>query len=212
MSDNHYVDNIKLQEEMIIFIAGYKKAQIEEGVKRPKNYPPPSDYIGKCILLISRNLSSKGNFANYPFREDMVADGIENCLTYLYNYDPVKYSNPFTYLTTIIYYAFLRRIKLEKGHLHMKNSYGETQNIMSTGFAGLDGSNLNYDMHHLVVTDNHSDWDDAYREKTLENDAEKEYNKDSDKDKVKKVVKKNVKVKSKPKKVAGRKAKHSTTG
>jgi DNA-directed RNA polymerase specialized sigma24 family protein len=44
----------------------------------------------------------------------MISDGIENCLTYVANFDPEKSSNPFAYFTQIIYYAFIRRIQKEK--------------------------------------------------------------------------------------------------
>ena len=44
------------------------------------------------------------------FREDMISDGIENCVEYIHNFDPAKSSNPFAYFTQIIH-AFLRRIQ-----------------------------------------------------------------------------------------------------
>ena len=57
---------------------------------------------------------------NYPFREDMVGDGIENCILYAHNFDPTKSKNPFSYFTQIIYYAFLRRIEKEKKQVFIK--------------------------------------------------------------------------------------------
>ena len=55
------------------------------------------------------------------FREDIICDGIENCVQYIGNFDPSKSSNPFAYFTQIIYYAFLRRISKEKRQLEIKN-------------------------------------------------------------------------------------------
>ena len=55
------------------------------------------------------------------FREDMICDGIENCLQYIDNFNPEKSSNPFAYFTQIIYYAFLRRIQKEKKQMEIKN-------------------------------------------------------------------------------------------
>jgi len=55
------------------------------------------------------------------FREDMICDGIENCVQYIENFNPEKSSNPFAYFTQIIYYAFLRRIQKEKRQLEIKN-------------------------------------------------------------------------------------------
>ena len=50
----------------------------------------------------------------------MVGDGVENCLLYAHNFDPTKSSNPFSYFTQIIYYAFLRRIEKEKKQAYIK--------------------------------------------------------------------------------------------
>ena len=50
----------------------------------------------------------------YMFKEDMISDGIENCVQYIYNFNPEKSQNPFAYFTQIINYAFLRRIQKEK--------------------------------------------------------------------------------------------------
>jgi DNA-directed RNA polymerase specialized sigma24 family protein len=63
------------------------------------------------------------------FREDMISDGIENCVQYIHNFDPEKSKNPFAYFTQIIHYAFLRRIQKEKKQLEIK-----TKIIERTGF------------------------------------------------------------------------------
>lgn len=77
--------------------------------------------IGIYIKLLSENLASKPNFSGYPFKEDMIGDGILNCLTYLDRFDTDKYNNPFAYFTTIIFYAFIRKIKKEKSQLVLKH-------------------------------------------------------------------------------------------
>ena len=69
------------------------------------------------------------NFVNYMFRDDMISDGIENCVQYIHNFDPEKSRNPFAYFTQIIHYAFLRRIQKEKKQLDIKNKI-----IEKTGF------------------------------------------------------------------------------
>jgi len=63
------------------------------------------------------------------FRDDMISDGVENCVQYIHNFDPEKSSNPFAYFTQIIHYAFLRRIQKEKKQLDIK-----TKIIERTGF------------------------------------------------------------------------------
>ena len=72
-------------------------------------------------MKIANHLSFKPNFVNYMFKEDMISDGIENCVQYIHNFDPAKSQNPFAYFTQIIHYAFLRRIQREKRQLDIKN-------------------------------------------------------------------------------------------
>ena len=78
------------------------------------------EYLGSCFDKIATHLSYKPNFVNYMFREDMIHDGVENCIQYILNFDPEKSKNPFAYFTQIIYYAFLRRIQKEKKQLEIK--------------------------------------------------------------------------------------------
>ena len=112
----HYVDNKKFLEAMIDWNKEIKEA---EGVGEER--PPVSNYIGECFLKIATHLSYRPNFINYTYREEMISDGIENCLQYATNFDPEKSKNPFAYFTQIIYYSFLRRIAKEKKQSHVKN-------------------------------------------------------------------------------------------
>ena len=88
---------------------------------RGKEKPRIPRYIGECFLKIATHLSFKPNFVNYMFKEDMISDGIENCVQYIHNFNPEKSQNPFAYFTQIIHYAFLRRIQKEKKQLEIKN-------------------------------------------------------------------------------------------
>ena len=112
----HYVDNKEFLRAMIEFKEICNNAR-EKEIDRP----PVSNYIGECFLKIATHLSYKPNFINYTYREDMISDGIENCLQYVENFNPEKSNNPFAYFTQIIYYAFLRRIAKEKKQTHVKN-------------------------------------------------------------------------------------------
>jgi hypothetical protein len=115
MSDSHYIDNKLFYAEMV----KWKKA-IAKAKKAEQPRPPVTDYIGRCFLAIAERLSYRPNFINYPYREEMVGDGIENCLMYAANFDPTKSKNPFSYFTQIIYYAFIRRIQKEKKQNYIK--------------------------------------------------------------------------------------------
>ena len=111
----HYVNNKEFLAAMIEF-----KKSVNEAVEKKKERPPVTDYIGSCFLKIANRLSYRPNFINYTFRDDMISDGIENCLQYLDNFNPEKSNNPFAYFTQIIYYAFIRRIQKEKKQVTIK--------------------------------------------------------------------------------------------
>ena len=120
----HYVNNKELLAALIDYRA-------EVAVAKAKDLPKPriSNYLGECFLKIATHLSYKPNFVNYMFRDDMISDGIENCVQYIHNFDPAKSKNPFAYFTQIIHYAFLRRIQKEKKQLEIK-----TKIIEKTGY------------------------------------------------------------------------------
>ena len=112
----HYVNNKEFLAAMVEYTKNVNRAKRN---KQPK--PPVTDYIGSCFLKIANHLSYRPNFINYTFRDDMISDGIENCLQYLDNFNPRKSNNPFAYFTQIIYYAFIRRIQKEKKQVTIKN-------------------------------------------------------------------------------------------
>lgn len=115
-SAKHYIDNVKFCKSMM----DWKKKIKEYEESGEEKRPPVSDYIAECFLKIAEHLSHRPNFINYPFRDDMIGDGVENCLLYAHNFDPDKSTNPFSYFTQIIYYAFLRRIEKEKKQAYIK--------------------------------------------------------------------------------------------
>ena len=120
----HYVNNKELLEALIVY-RGKVAAAAEQGKPKPRI----TNYLGECFLKIATHLSYKPNFVNYMFRDDMISDGIENCVQYIHNFDPEKSRNPFAYFTQIIHYAFLRRIQKEKKQLEIK-----TKIIEKSGF------------------------------------------------------------------------------
>ena len=112
----HYVNN----KEFLAAMVEYKKS-VDKAQKAGKKNPRVPDYVGECFLKIANHLSYRPNFINYTFRDDMISDGIENCLQYLNNFNPEKSNNPFAYFTQIIYYAFIRRIQKEKKQTTIKH-------------------------------------------------------------------------------------------
>jgi hypothetical protein len=112
----HYVNNAEFLEA----IKKYKES-VDAAKENGSPKPRVPEYIGGCLLKIATHLSYKANFINYTYREDMILDGVENCLQYIDNFDPAKSSNPFAYFTQIIYYAFIRKIQKEKKQTFVKN-------------------------------------------------------------------------------------------
>lgn len=142
----HYVDNKKLYTVLL----QYKNDRVNA---EKNNLPKPAipNYAGECIMHIANRLATKSNFANYPFREDMIGDGIENCITYFDNFDPERYANPFAYFTQIIYYAFIRKIQKEKRHLYVK----QKTLLNSALFGMLEQSDAgDGEIHQIIDLDN----------------------------------------------------------
>lgn len=123
----HYVDN-KLFYTVLL---QYKK-DVEQAKKDRKAKPRIPEYVGECLFKIANRLSTKPNFINYTYRDEMISDGIENCISYLDNFDPEKSTNPFAYFTQIIYFAFLRRIQKERKHLYIKQ-----KTLLNFAFEGM---------------------------------------------------------------------------
>jgi hypothetical protein len=147
----HYVNNKEFLTALIKYREDVEIAKIRGNPK-----PQIPRYIGECFLKIATHLSFKPNFINYMFKDDMICDGIENCVQYIHNFDPQKSQNPFAYFTQIIHYAFLRRIQKEKKQLEIKNKILEKSGY-SEVFEDdemLDGSN--YSDYNSIKDNIHS--------------------------------------------------------
>ena len=134
----HYVNNKDFLEAMIVY-----RTKVIAAREKDEPKPKVPEYIGSCFLKIATHLSYRPNFVNYMFKDDMICDGIENCLQYIDNFDPEKSRNPFAYFTQITYFAFLRRIQREKKQLDIK-----TRILEKSGFDEVfsaDSSVLGYD-------------------------------------------------------------------
>ena len=153
-----YVNNVDFLKALLDY---------KETCKTNPNAPIPN-YIGECWLKIGEGLSHKPNFISYTYRDEMISDGIENCLLYFNNFDPEISKNPFAYFTQIIYYAFLRRIEQENDELYVK--YKSMQNMGILGdheFEGVDGGKP------FELYENIAEFIEKYEAKKLKKKAEK---------------------------------------
>lgn len=119
-TSGHYVNNNYFLKILVEY-----KEECRLAKEQGRSEPRIPNYVGECFLKIAERLSRKPNFISYSFRDEMISDGIENCIMYFRNFDETKSKNPFAYFTQIIYFAFLRRIMKEKKQLYIK--YKTTQ-------------------------------------------------------------------------------------
>lgn len=112
---------------------------------KSKQIPIIPNYIGECIFHIANRLARRPNFSGYSFKEDMIMDGVENCLKYVEKFDPEKSSNPFAYFTQVIWFAFLQRIAKEKKFLYTKLK--SSQSMLALGETHTGGSEINLNLN-----------------------------------------------------------------
>ena len=122
----NYVNN----PDLLAALIEYKK-KCQEAEDQGDELPKVPNYIGECIYQIATRLATKPNFSGYSYKEDMIMDGIENCLLYIGNFDANKSSNPFAYFTQVIWYAFLRRIAKEKKQMYIR--FKSSHNMLASG-------------------------------------------------------------------------------
>lgn len=125
----HYVNNKEFTAAVVEYAA-----QMKEAKAKNKEIPMIPEYIGDCFVRIAQGLSHKPNFYKYSWREDMVMDGVENCVKAIHNYDVDKKTrsgkpNAFAYFTQIIWFAFLRRIAKEKKQQEIKDKIKSSASI-----------------------------------------------------------------------------------
>ncbi len=136
----NYVNN----GDLLVALIRYKE-KLEEADEKGLIKPIIPNYIGECIMLIAKNLAKSPNFVNYTFKEECIMDAVENCCLYIGNFDPEKSKNPFSYITTICYYAFLRRIQKEKNQLYVKYKMSQNASMhLDAAYSEQMGDDSNY--------------------------------------------------------------------
>lgn len=137
----HYVNNKDFLAALIAY-RDIRKAAEDSG----KRQPIIPNYIGTCIKEIATRWTSKPQYANYPFREEMISDAIENCFMYLHNFNPDKSQNPFAYFTQVIKFACWRRIEREKEELYVKLKSAQKSPMNSDFYHQQDLDAADYDL------------------------------------------------------------------
>ena len=174
----HYVNN----KEFTAAVAEFNSS-VKEATSAGKTPPRMTEYIGECIYKIATRLSTRPNFINYTYRDEMICDAIENCIQYIGNFNVEKSNNAFAYVTQICYYAFLRRIQKEKKQVYIKQKQIMESSITMDSFATIDGqhdpslvnSNVEWmqeNMNRVEYNPRKSKRKTAVKKKNLENFTE----------------------------------------
>jgi hypothetical protein len=153
----NYVNNAEFLEAMI----KYKKA-VREAEDSGEDPPRIPNYIGECLYQIANRLAYKPNFINYTYRDDMIADGLENAIMCVNNFDPEKSSNPFAYFTQVIWFAFIRRIHKEKKQTYIRHKVMENAMITDTAFERGTDSDFNSSSMREMSNDRMNDFVEKY--------------------------------------------------
>lgn len=146
----HYVKNSDFAAAVFEYVTLINEA---EAAGKPR--PQVTRYIAECFLKICEGLSHKANFVRYTFREEMVMDGVENCLRAIQNYDINRTTrtgkpNPFSYFTQIAWFAFLRRIAKEAKQQQIKMKFINQVDIESLIASEIDGDPASKQTHAMV--------------------------------------------------------------
>jgi len=123
---NYYFDKAAIYASLVKYRA-VCAAAAAAGKDRPK---VPND-IASAIVELSTSIARRANFINYPFKDEMILDGIENGIRAVSSFDPEKSKNPFWYFSLSIMRAFIRRIYVEKKELYVK--FIMTRNAQAVG-------------------------------------------------------------------------------
>jgi hypothetical protein len=164
----HYVNNAEMLEAIKIY-----KAKLKEAKENETEHPRIPEYLGECILKIATRLSHKVNFINYSYRDDMILDGIENCMICMNSFDPEKSSNPFSYFTQVIYFAFLRRIAKEKKQSYIKGRLIQEMPFESYDLQGHD-DDADFKNAYSAYIQMNSSFDDSFIKSKEKKKKEKE--------------------------------------
>ena len=145
----HYVNNKEFSQAVMDYAISARSAKDVDKVP-----PKVTNYIATCFMKISEGLSHRPNFVRYTYREEMVMDGVENCLRAINNYKietATRTGNPnaFSYFTQICFFAFIRRITKEKKQQEIKFRFIEKMGIEDFAAMGMDDQGAQQTMEYV---------------------------------------------------------------
>jgi len=142
----HYVNN----KDFCAALVEYKAKLKEDPNARVSNY------IGICIRQINTRLATKPNFSGYSFKDEMISDGLENCIAAVNGFNAEKSVNAFAYFTQIAWNAFIRRIQKEQKEVYIKHKNMQNmfilQSVHTSSFDDFDmGQQNNNEISNEII-------------------------------------------------------------
>jgi DNA-directed RNA polymerase specialized sigma subunit len=150
----NYINNADLLAEVILF----------------KSTGVMSENLGKMLLALANNYSSKGNFVGYTWRNDMVSEAVLTCVKYLKNFNPDRSSNVFSYVTQICKNSFKLYIKDQNKHSKIKDiCYNTAEDFKRDNEVVYIQKSLNYEDLLNYMSSDTEKWEDLYiKEESVE--------------------------------------------
>lgn len=170
-----YVDNDKFATEYDIWITQLKHAR-ENGLPEPRI----TEYLGECILKICTRLTFMPSFYNYSWRDVMITNALENCIKYFDRFDKnaiskrtgKKTAGPFSYFTTIAYWAFVRTILVEKKELKKKQKYISSLSSVITEIREYDSEEFDNEYINYLKRLLDEDFSESEEKRNLKKDVD----------------------------------------
>src|SRR6185312_3786473 len=125
-SKRNYIDNDKLDKELIQYVNQCNLAKSQGIVAHSDNWPRINDYLADSINKLVTHMSYNGSFISYTYKEEMIGNAIINVLKYLHTYDYTRVGKEgqprraFAWLSMIVWRSFLQTIDEEKTQTYIK--------------------------------------------------------------------------------------------
>jgi hypothetical protein len=135
-TQNHYFDNETFRETLKEYYNSLEGSKVKEIKERE---------LCESLFSLCKHLSSSGNFWQYSWKDEFVADAVNRCWKAVVNkkFDLERvdenghYLKPFSYFSCIASREFIKIIKKEKKNVEEMNKYKShvfSQIIESNGF------------------------------------------------------------------------------
>ena len=108
--DANYVNNKEFTKALDEYARRQRKYMKENNGERMQM----SDYVASCIVKMSHRLCTTPRFSGYPYKDEMIQNGILAAVKYAHNFDGSRFDNGFAYVTSILFSHMIITIKKEK--------------------------------------------------------------------------------------------------